>query len=194
NNWPGGVRGRVNPSTGAGYAVWLYPGIGRAILYRVGQWDINGQGLTSLAQASLSFDTSAFHDLQMAFTGNQISVYWDGALLMSAIDNAYTSGFVCMDADSQPIAYKNVRVTGTQGPVTLSVPSNDLTFSSLGGSVPAGQTINVSAGGATTTWGASTSASWLKATVSSSLTPGTATISANASGLSPGTYSGSVTI
>jgi hypothetical protein len=194
NNWPGGVRGRVNPSTGAGYAVWLYPGSGRAILYRVGQWDINGQGLTSLAQASLSFDTSAFHDLQMAFTGNQVTVYWDGALLMSATDNAYTSGFVCMDADSQPIAYKNVRVTGTQGPVTLSVPSNDLTFSSLGGSVPAGQTINVSAGGATTTWGASTSASWLKATVSSSLTPGTATISANASGLSPGTYSGSVTI
>ena len=27
SNWPGGLRGRVNPATGAGYAVWLYPGI-----------------------------------------------------------------------------------------------------------------------------------------------------------------------
>jgi hypothetical protein len=194
SNWPGGVRGRVNPSTGAGYAVWLYPGSGLAILYKVGQWDINGQGLTSLAQASLSYDTAAFHDLQMAFTGNQISVYWDGTFLMSATDTAYSSGFVCMDADSQPISYENVRVTGTGNPVTLSAPSNGLTFSSLEGSVPAAQTINVSAGSANTTWGVRTSASWLKASVSSSLTPGTASVSANPTGLSPGTYSGTVTI
>jgi hypothetical protein len=173
--------------------VWLYPGSGLAILYKVGQWDINGQGLTSLAQASLSYDTAAFHDLQMAFTGNQISVYWDGTFLMSATDTAYSSGFVCMDADSQPISYENVRVTGTGNPVTLSAPSNGLTFSSLEGSVPAAQTINVSAGSANTTWGVSTSASWLKASVSSSLTPGTASVSANPTGLSPGTYSGTVT-
>ena len=194
NNWPGGVRGRVNPSTGAGYAVWLYPGSGLAILYKVGQWNINGQGLTTLAQASLTYDTATFHDLQMAFAGNQISVYWDGTLLMSVTDSAYTSGFVCMDADSQPVSYKNILVTGAQSPATLSAPSNGLTFSSLEGSVPAAQTINVSAGGATTSWGVSTSAAWLKATASSSLTPGTASISANPAGLSPGTYTGNVTI
>jgi hypothetical protein len=194
NNWPGGVRGRVNPSTGAGYAVWLYPGSGLAILYKVGQWNINGQVLTTLAQAPLTYDTATFHDLQMAFAGNQISVYWDGSLLMSATDSAYTSGFVCMDADSQPVSYKNILVTGAQSTATLSAPSNGLTFSSLEGSIPAAQTINVSAGGATTSWGVSTSAAWLKATASSSLTPGVASISANPAGLSPGTYTANVTI
>src|SRR6185437_4146228 len=28
SNWPGGIRSRVDPSTGAGYAVWLYPASG----------------------------------------------------------------------------------------------------------------------------------------------------------------------
>ena len=194
SNWPGGVRGRVNPSTGAGYAVWLYPGSGLAVLYKVGQWDINGQGLTSLAQASLSYDTAAFHDLQIAFAGNQISVYWDGRFLMSATDSAYASGFVCMDADSQPISYKNVRVAEAGSPVILSAPSNGLTFSSAAGSVPAVQTLAVSAAGASTTWGVSASASWLKASASSSLTPGTASISVDPAGLSSGTYSGTVTV
>ncbi len=77
SNWPGGVRARVNPSTGAGYAVWLYPGYSEAILYRVPQWNINGPGLTQLAVAPLNFDTSK-HDLKMSFAGNVISVYWDG--------------------------------------------------------------------------------------------------------------------
>src|SRR4029077_9348860 len=56
SNWPGGLRARVNPSTGSGYVVWLYPGSGLAILYRVPQWDINGPGVTALAQAALTFD------------------------------------------------------------------------------------------------------------------------------------------
>src|SRR3989441_9307244 len=28
NNYPGGIRGRVDPGTGAGYAVWVYPATG----------------------------------------------------------------------------------------------------------------------------------------------------------------------
>ena len=100
SNWPGGVRGRVNPSSGAGYAVWLYPGSGKAILYNVPQWNINGPGLTQLASAPLSFDTG-IHDLRMDFRGNVSSVSWDGALLMNATDSTYASGFVCLDSDSQ---------------------------------------------------------------------------------------------
>ena len=41
SNYPGGIRGRVNPATGAGYMLWLYPALGQLILYRASAWDIN---------------------------------------------------------------------------------------------------------------------------------------------------------
>ena len=194
NNWPGGVRGRVNPSTGAGYAVWLYPASGMAILYRVSQWDINGAGLTVLAQAPLSFDANNFHDLQIAFAGSQISVLWDSNLLMRASDSTYGSGFICMDADSQPISYQNVRVASSQPPVTVSASPSSLIFSAMPGGTPGPQTVTLSATGASTAWGIKTSGAWLSAAVSSTMTPGAITISANPTGLPEGTYSGAVTI
>jgi len=196
SNWPGGVRGRVNPSTGAGYAVWLYPGSGLAILYRVSQWSVNGSGLATLAQSALTFDTNA-HDLQMIFQGSQISVYWDGRFLMTASDASFSNGYVCMDADSQPISYSNVRVSAVQAPAVLSALPTTVVFSASPGSMsPAPQTINVSAGVAATTWGVSVApaASWLTVTTSASLTPGTVTLSVNPTGLAEGTYSTNVSI
>lgn len=194
NNWPGGVRGRVNPSTGAGYAVWLYPGSNLLILYRVPQWNINGAGLTSLGQAQVSFDT-AVHDLKMSFRGNQISVLLDGQLLLSATDSTYTSGFVCMDADSQPISYSNVRVVSAQTAVTIDAPSPaSLLFSAQPGSQPPAQTLNITAGGNSTAWAVTSNASWLQVTASSNLTPGTLTVNANTTGLAEGTYSANLTI
>lgn len=196
SNWPGGVRGRVNPSTGAGYAVWLYPGSGLAILYKVGQWSMNGATLVSLAQAPLTFDTTNTHTLRMAFQGSGISVYWDGTLLITATDSTYAAGYVCMDADNQPISYSNVRVGAVQSPVSVTATPTSVSFSAVAGAAPAPQTINVSAGGASTTWAATVSANttWLSATTSSALTPGTVTLSVNPVGLSEGSYSGSVTI
>ena len=193
NNWPGGVRGRVNPSTGAGYAVWLYPGTGMAVLYRDAVWNINDSSLTGLASANLQFDTTAFHDLKMSFRGNQISVLWDGHLLMTATDSTYGSGFVCMDADNQPISYTNIRVSSAQAAVTLDTPS-PVIFSAMPGTQPAPTTLNITAGGQTTSWAATTSTTWLTVTSSSTLTPGTITISASTTGLAEGTYNGSVTI
>jgi hypothetical protein len=193
SNWPGGIRARVNPSTGAGYAVWLYPASGLAILYQVGQWDINGAVLKQLAQSSLPFDTAAFHDLRVSFSGSSISVFWDGAVIMTATDASYANGFVCLDADSQPIAYSSVTVGAVQSQLTLD-PQTPLVFSALPGSSPGPQTINITAGGASTTWTFTSSAPWLTAVAASALTPGVLTVSANPAGLSEGTYSGTLTI
>ena len=192
SNWPGGIRARVNPSTGAGYAVWLYPGSGLAILYQVGQWDINGAVLKPLAQAPLSFDT-AFHDLRVSFSGSSISVSWDGAVIMTATDASYANGFVCMDADSQPISYSNITVGAVQNQVRLD-PQSNLVFSALPGSAPAAQPVNITAAGASTAWTFTSSAPWLTAAASSTLTPGVLTVSANPTGLSEGTYTGTLTI
>jgi len=197
SNWPGGVRARVNPSTGAGYVVWLYPGSGQLTLYRIGAWSISDPSLTLLAQAATAFDTTAFHDLTVDFNGSQISVFWDNVLLISATDSTYSTGLVCMDGDSQPISYSNVRVAAIQNQGTLATPSpSSLVFSALPGATAPPQTISVTAGAVSTTWAASVSsgAPWLSLSASTTLTPGTLTVSANASGLAVGTYNATITL
>ena len=197
SNWPGGVRARVNPSSGAGYAVWLYPGSNQIILYGIGEWNINDSSLTPLGQAALAFDTSAFHDLGVAFRGSQISVYWDGKLLITATDSSFPAGFVCLDTASQPISYSNIRVDAVQSQVTLAAPSpTSLVFSAGPGTSPAPQTLNVTAGSASTAWAASVSsgAPWLTISASTTITPGVLTVSANPAGLAEGTYNATVTL
>ncbi len=196
NNWPGGVRARVNPATGAGYVIWLYPGSGLIALYRDAVWNINDSSLTQLASAVLSYDDTATHDLTVAFQGSQITVSWDGRSLITVTDATYTQGFVCLDADSQPISYSNVRVESTLSQVTIATPSpSSLLYSALPGApAPAPQVLNISAGGASTTWAVTSNQPWLTATASSTLTPGTLTVTANPTGLTEGTYNGAVTV
>jgi hypothetical protein len=197
SNWPGGVRARVNPSTGAGYVVWLYPGSNQIILYKVAAWSVNDPSLTLLGQAAATFDTGAYHDLGVDFHGTQISVYWNGALLISVADSTYATGFVCMDADSQPISYSNIRVDAVQPQVALATPSpSSLVFSALPGSTPAPQALNITAGGASTTWAASVSsgAPWLSISASTTITPGVLTVSANPAGMGEGTYNATITL
>jgi hypothetical protein len=43
--------------------------------------------------------------------------------LMSATDSTCATGFLCLDADSQPISYSNIRVSAIQNQVTLDAPS-----------------------------------------------------------------------
>jgi hypothetical protein len=194
SNWPGGLRARVNPSTGAGYAVWLYPGSSQLVLYRIGSWNINDSSLSQIGSSPLTFDT-ATHDLAVAFRGSQITVSWDGRSLITASDPTYNSGFVCLDGDSQPISYSGVRVSGVQATATLTSPSSSgLVFNALPGAPPPPQTLSVSANGASTTWSFTTNQSWLTAIASTTLTPGTLTVSANANGLPEGSYSGILTV
>ena len=192
SNWPGGVRGRVNPATGAGYAIWLYPESGQMILYSVSQWNINN-GAVQLAAAPVTFNLNP-HDLKLDFHGNVVSVYWDGVFKMSATDSSYASGYVCLDADSQPITYSNVQVDGVQNAVVLDPPPASFVFNSVGGAIPAPQNVNVTAAGAITTWSARSNAAWLTVSESTTLTPGQLTVSANPTGLAAGAYSGVVTL
>jgi hypothetical protein len=192
-NYPGGLRARVNPNTGAGYALWFYPGSGVAKLFRVGQWNIDS-GATQLAQAAMSFETLNFHDARMDFQGSQINVYWDGALLMSVADTAYVSGNICLEGSSQPISYNNVTVVANQAAAQLAASPNTLSFAASSSANPPSQTVSITAAGAATEWTVSSDSSWLSATASSPLTPGLVTAVVNATGLAAGTYNGSLKV
>ena len=81
------------------------------------------------------------------------------------------------------------------GPV-LQVSPDNLNFTAIeGGSNPSSQTLTVTNGGSgTLTWSASSSQSWLSLKPSSGTAPSTVTVSIDISGLSVGTFAGTVTV
>ena len=75
----------------------------------------------------------------------------------------------------------------------LAVAPTQLSFSSqVNQPAPPGQQVQVTNTGGAVSWTASTSAPWMAANPTAGTTPGTATISVNPAGLSPGNYSGSM--
>jgi hypothetical protein len=112
NDYPGGLRGRLNTSTGASYGVWIYPQEGILKLYRISQWYIDS-GYLLLAQSQpLPFNVTSRHNLRLSFSGSQIQVYYDNVLAIQATDSTYTQGAIALDVSNQPIAFSNVQVIG----------------------------------------------------------------------------------
>lgn len=111
-NYPGGLRGRIDPATGAGYAAWLYPTEGVVKLFRTTAWHIDTSGLTLLAQASVgSISANVFHTLELTFDGSQISVDLDSTNVIQTTDTALTAGIVALDVSNQPIEWDDVEVS-----------------------------------------------------------------------------------
>ncbi|HEX4960798.1 MAG TPA: hypothetical protein VF173_08160 [Thermoanaerobaculia bacterium] len=116
SNYPGGLRGRVNTSTGESYAAWLYPGDGVVKLFHSVAWNIDTTGLTLLAQASVgTIAPSVFHDLSITFVGSQITVNYDGTDVIQTTDTSLTAGAIALDVSNQPIEWDDVVVTQLSG-------------------------------------------------------------------------------
>jgi hypothetical protein len=80
-------------------------------LYRVTGWSIDSPGLTELGVANgITFDTSNLHDLTLSFSGSAIEVFYDGQLVITANDTAYSSGLVALDVSRQPIEFDDALV------------------------------------------------------------------------------------
>jgi len=193
-DYPGGIRGRVNPSSGASYALWLYPNERIVRLYRTIAWNIDS-GYTQLGQASYTFDTTNFHTFELLFQGSTIQALVDGASLMSVTDTTLTSGMVALDVSNRVINFQNIVVSS-------STPSNDsisstptsLSFSTTSGTNPASQALQLSSSGGVLAWTASSSASWLTFSANSGNTGASINVSVNVSGLSSGNYNATITI
>jgi hypothetical protein len=196
-NFPGGVRGRVNLSTGTAYAVWLYPGTNAITLFRTGGWNIDSPGLVQLASTSLTYDTTQFHTLRMTFQGSSIQVFWDGVLKLSTTDTTNLTGAVALDVSNQHIQFEDAIVTGSisTGPIvtSLSLTPATVSFGSVGATQQLTLTANMSDGttqnittAAGTTYGSNNTAA---ATVSgaglvTAAGTGSATITGSNGGLS----------
>ena len=98
-------------------------------------------------------------------------------------------------ASNSPVSI-SVTLTVAPAPASLAVSPQALTFSyTIGGSVPAAQSVSVTnASGGALPWTASCNATWLTASPTSGSAPSTLSFSVNPASLTPGPYSGVVTI
>src|SRR5262249_14274208 len=112
SNYPGGLRGRVNLSTGAGYEAWILPNSRQIVLYRTTGCSIDARRLTALGSSRVAnMDPNVFNTLKLSFSGTQISVIYDGTAVIQATDATLTSGGVALDVSSQHIQFDDVFVT-----------------------------------------------------------------------------------
>ncbi len=142
NGWGGGVGGRLDPTTGAHYAAWVYPdgsGGGPNVLklFKFSDWG----DYTILQTANLSSVGTGTHTLTLTLQSSNITVSLDGTLEISTNDSSpFTSGGISVDMATVGTPYTfgvdNVTVT------TLPAVANNDSYS-----VPEDTTLTVEAPG-----------------------------------------------
>jgi VCBS repeat-containing protein len=112
----GGIGGRLNPATGGHYAAWIYPenSTGGSNVLRL----IKFQSYSSfsylgvpgpIAEVNLPAVGTGFHTVKLAFLWNRIAVYFDGTLMISALDQEatpYLSGSPILDMWTDNTGYQ----------------------------------------------------------------------------------------
>lgn len=112
----GGVGGRLDALSGAHYAAWVYPetsagGSGVLKLIKFQNWVTFGYqnaSYLSMQEATLPAAGTNWHTVKLALLGEQIAVYYDGALLISATDVEalpYRVGGISLDTWTAARAY-----------------------------------------------------------------------------------------
>lgn len=147
NGWGGGIGGRLNPATGSGYALWVYPegsagsglppGTPAMEIIKFESWT----AYTSSSPIRLPSVGTKWHGIKLAFQGTNIAGFFDGRQITNFVDDgtwdgqpAFASGGISLDMFSTSVAYalsiSNVTVTplvfngnySVKKNVTLSVP------------------------------------------------------------------------
>ena len=196
SNYPGGIRGYINPSTGASYAAWLYPAEGVIKLWRTSVWSINTSATLLGTSSHLTMDNVKWHTLALSINAGQIVAYYDGVPAVSATDATLSGGMIALDVSSKPIQFANVLVTGNQAINTaLTSPQSGYTFTVASGTKSSTQALQTSTSdGTIAAWSALSVLPWLTVTSPTGPTPGNATVQVNATSLAPGSYSGQLNV
>jgi hypothetical protein len=189
-DYPGGIRGYINPSTGASYAAWLYPAEGVIKVWRTTAWNINTSSVLLGTSVHLSMDTTNWHTLALSMSGGRVVASYDGTAVVTASDSNLSAGMIALDVSNKPIQFNNVVVTGAQAIASqVSSPQTGFTFTVSSGSTSTSQPLQVSTNdGSVAAWSALSTVSWLAATAPTGQTPGSANVQINAVSLAQGTY------
>jgi uncharacterized protein (TIGR03437 family) len=167
------------------------------LIYSVGPLSSGSPGRVVQSGATITIAGTGFGERCLtcgAWAGNttlQISSWSDQAItaFLPAF-TGYTQITVGTTAGQDSIGIMAVPVP------TIAVTPANLTFQyTIGGAVPAGQSIQLTnSGGGSLSWTASASANWVDVSPPSGTAPATLSISVNPAGLSPGSYGANVQI
>jgi hypothetical protein len=114
-NYPGGVRGRVDLDTGGHYVVWLYPASGEIKLYKNPGWDIN-TGIATVGSGNFAPKVDEYHKVKLSMQGDSIKVYYDDKLEIDATDKEHKKGTIAVGSQDRVVYFDNIIVTGSQIP------------------------------------------------------------------------------
>jgi hypothetical protein len=119
----GGVGARLNPTTGAHYAAWLYPdgsfcGGGRLALVKFStwvDWGYNGASSTPMTQTNVTIG-AGWHPLKLVCSNSVLQVYYHGTnvITMTDADTAqpvYTTAGISADVFTGNLSLSNLLVT-----------------------------------------------------------------------------------
>ncbi len=162
--------------------------------YVAGQPAPPAQSLTIGNPTSVTFTVSnvEFYLAVTPETGHTTSAITVGLNPSGLAPGSYTDNLLVTSSAGGSINVPVIVNVAATAPVTLTAAPASLSFS-YGGTAPASQTIALT-GSSALSFTAATSTPWLTVTPASGSTPGTLTVTANATGLAVGTYTGSIEV
>src|SRR6266850_4531053 len=141
----GGVGGRLNSASGAHYGAWVYPEGspgGSSVLKLIkfqdwGHFGYTNSSFASIQEAALPGVGTNWHTVKLTFSTNQISVYYDTNLMITATDveaQPYTNGGISLDmwTDSNPYVMNVDDVLVTEPPVNHTISFGTLANKTYG--------------------------------------------------------------
>jgi hypothetical protein len=195
-DYPGGIRGYVNPTTGASYTAWIYPAEGVIKVWRTTAWSISSNPVLLGTSAHLTLDAANWHTLALSMYAGQVVAYYDGKPVVVATDAVLSGGMIALDGSTVSVQFDKVVVSGYQAASTdLTSSQSSYTFTVAAGSTSSTQTLQIATNDSTVAvWSALSASSWLTVTPTTGQTPGSATVQVNASALTAGSYSGQLNL
>ena len=127
-----------------------------------------------------------------SWSGGAISA----SFLPATMPNLAVPGLVTIYVELSPSAWGSINIMTAPAANSIAVAPTSLQFAyTVGGTIPAAQSIQVTnSGGGTLNWSATASAMWLSVAVTSGTAPSTLSVLVSPTGLGAGTYTGSVQI
>jgi hypothetical protein len=122
--WGGGIGGRLNASSGAHYAAWIYPessGGGSNVLKLIkfkdwSTWAYSGTTNQPMAVTNLASVGTGWHTLKLSFNTDCIEVYYDGSRLINmtdadTVEPLYQNGGMSLDVYDGVLSVDDLVVT-----------------------------------------------------------------------------------
>ncbi len=113
NDWPGGIRARLNPETGESYFTWVYPEIEKEIMVYVATgWDCNANRGIAQRDAWPVPKVDEWNQLKMVVEGKEIQSWWNGEKMLVIRDGSWENGTISFTTFTEDVYFDNVRVAG----------------------------------------------------------------------------------